>query len=31
MMVFGDEPFFGQDRMDQLKWRMEQAGLAKRG
>ena len=28
MMVFGGEPFFGQDRFDQLKWRMEQAGLA---
>lgn len=31
MMVFGGEAFFGQDRFDQLKWRMEQAGLAKRG
>ena len=30
MMVFGGEPFFGQDRFDQLKWRMERAGLAKR-
>ena len=30
MMVFGGEPFFGQDRFDQLKWRMEQAGLAKK-
>ena len=30
MMVFGGEPFFGQDRFDQLKWRMEQAGLARR-
>ncbi len=30
MMVFGDEPFFGQDRFDQLKWRMEQAGLVRR-
>ncbi|MBU1375024.1 MAG: DsbA family protein [Alphaproteobacteria bacterium] len=28
MMVFGGEPFFGQDRFDQLKWRMEQAGLS---
>ncbi len=30
MMVFGSEPFFGQDRFDQLKWRLEQAGLAGR-
>ena len=30
MMVFNDEPFFGQDRFDQLKWRMEQAGLVSR-
>ncbi len=30
LMVFGAEPFFGQDRFDQMKWRMEQAGLAKR-
>lgn len=30
MMVFGGEAFFGQDRFDQLKWRMEQAGLKKR-
>jgi len=30
MMVFGGEPFFGQDRVDQLKWRMAQAGLARR-
>lgn len=30
LMVFGGEPFFGQDRFDQLKWRMEQAGLARR-
>jgi 2-hydroxychromene-2-carboxylate isomerase len=29
MMVFGGEAFFGQDRFDQLKWRMEQAGLAR--
>lgn len=29
MMVFGGEPFFGQDRFDQLRWRMERAGLAK--
>ncbi len=30
MMVFGGEAFFGQDRFDQLKWRMTQAGLAPR-
>lgn len=30
LMVFGGEPFFGQDRFDQMKWRMEQAGLARR-
>jgi 2-hydroxychromene-2-carboxylate isomerase len=30
LMVFQGEPFFGQDRFDQLKWRMEQKGLARR-
>ena len=30
MMHFGGEAFFGQDRFDQLKWRMEQAGLTRR-
>ena len=30
MMVFGEEAFFGQDRFDQLKWRMEQQGMARR-
>ena len=30
LMVFEAEPFFGQDRFDQLKWRMEQKGLARR-
>ncbi|MDI1284385.1 MAG: DsbA family protein [Reyranella sp.] len=30
LMVFNREPFFGQDRFDQLKWRMQQKGLAKR-
>ena len=30
LMVFEGEPFFGQDRFDHLKWRMEQAGLKKR-
>ncbi|WP_333827973.1 2-hydroxychromene-2-carboxylate isomerase [Pararhodobacter sp.] len=28
--VFNDEPFFGQDRFDQLVWRMRQNGLAAR-
>lgn len=31
LMVFEGEPFFGQDRFDVLKWRMEQKGLARRG
>ena len=30
LMVFEGEPFFGQDRFDQLKWRMETRGLAAR-
>ncbi|MDB5462979.1 MAG: 2-hydroxychromene-2-carboxylate dehydrogenase [Phenylobacterium sp.] len=30
MMVFAGEPFFGQDRFDQLKWRMEAQGLERR-
>jgi 2-hydroxychromene-2-carboxylate isomerase len=30
LMVFAGEPFFGQDRFDQLKWRMEQKGLKRR-
>jgi len=30
MMVFGGEPFFGQDRFDQLVWRMRQQGLVAR-
>ena len=30
LMVFEGEPFFGQDRFDQLKWRMEQRGLVRR-
>jgi 2-hydroxychromene-2-carboxylate isomerase len=29
-LVFDGEPFFGQDRIDMVKWRMEQKGLAKR-
>lgn len=30
LFVFNDEPFFGQDRIDHLIWRMTQAGLAAR-
>ncbi|WP_293676596.1 2-hydroxychromene-2-carboxylate isomerase [uncultured Phenylobacterium sp.] len=30
MTVFGGEPFFGQDRFDQMVWRMKQAGLSAR-
>ena len=30
MMVFNGEAFFGQDRVDQLVWRMEQQGLRRR-
>jgi 2-hydroxychromene-2-carboxylate isomerase len=30
LMVFDGEPFFGQDRFDQFKWRLEQKGLARR-
>lgn len=29
-MVFDNEPFFGQDRVDQLIWRLKQHGLSKR-
>lgn len=29
-LVFNDEPFFGQDRIELAIWRMEQAGLEKR-
>ncbi|MXO50285.1 2-hydroxychromene-2-carboxylate isomerase [Erythrobacter gaetbuli] len=29
-LVFEGEPFFGQDRIDMVKWRMEQKGLARR-
>lgn len=28
-MVLGDEPFFGQDRVDTLRWRLEKLGLAR--
>lgn len=27
LMVLGDEPFFGQDRLDSLVWRMDRLGL----
>lgn len=30
-LVFDGEPFFGQDRIEMAKWRMEQKGLLKRG
>jgi 2-hydroxychromene-2-carboxylate isomerase len=30
LMVFDGEPFFGQDRFDQLRWRMEQRGVQRR-
>jgi 2-hydroxychromene-2-carboxylate isomerase len=30
MIAFGGEPFFGQDRFDRFRWRLEQAGLARR-
>ncbi len=30
MMSFGGEPFFGQDRFEQMAWRMRSKGLAKR-
>lgn len=30
LMVFDGEPFFGQDRFDQMKWRMGHKGLARR-
>ena len=29
-MVFEGEPFFGQDRLDLLRWRLERAGLGAR-
>lgn len=28
-MVFQDEPFFGQDRIDLLAWRLGQEGLGR--
>ena len=30
LMVYAGEPFFGQDRFDQLLWRMQQQGLQRR-
>jgi 2-hydroxychromene-2-carboxylate isomerase len=30
LFVFNDEPFFGQDRIDHLLWRMRQSGLSER-
>ena len=30
MIAFNGEPFFGQDRFDQFKWRLEQQGLKRR-
>lgn len=30
LMVFRGEPFFGQDRFDQLKWRLLKAGMTQR-
>lgn len=30
LMVYEGEPFFGQDRYDQLVWRMQQKGMARR-
>ena len=30
LMVYDGEPFFGQDRYDQLVWRMQQRGMAAR-
>lgn len=31
LMVFRGEPFFGQDRLDVLAWRMGRAGVPRRG
>ena len=31
LMVFENEPFFGQDRIDLLEWRLEEAGVARKG
>jgi hypothetical protein len=29
-IAFNGKPFFGQDRFDQFKWRLEQQGLKRR-
>lgn len=29
-MVFNDEPFFGQDRIDTLRWRLDKVGVPRR-
>jgi hypothetical protein len=29
-MVFNGEPFFGQDRFDLLRWRLQNNGLTRR-
>jgi len=29
-MVFDEEGYFGQDRIDVLEWRLKQAGIARR-
>ena len=31
LMVFEGEPFFGQDRIDLLEWRLGEAGVARKG
>ena len=31
LMVYRGEPFFGQDRIDALLWRMQKAGVTRRG
>ncbi|WP_300375886.1 2-hydroxychromene-2-carboxylate isomerase [Henriciella sp.] len=31
LMVFNDEPFFGQDRLDILEWRLGKSGVTKTG
>ena len=31
LMVYENEPFFGQDRLEALKWLLEQKGMKRRG
>ena len=31
LMVVAGEPFFGQDRFDQVPWRLERRGMVRRG